>query len=402
MSGESATRELVFDPLTPGFTADPFPLLRRLREDDPVHRSPLGFWVLTRYDDVARVLRSPRLFGTGLTHDSMRSRYGDGAAFAYVSRRLSSYDPPDHTRLRALVTRAFTVRRVESMRSHIQAIADRLLDGVGGAERMDVIADLAHPLPSLVICEMLDVAEADRRQFSVWTGDIAFLLAPIIAPDRLATGEAAAGAFMAYVRDLIAERREALGDDLLSALITAEADGDRLTEDELVAMIVFLFSAGHQTTRDLVGNGLLALLQHRDQWQRLLAQPALLPAAIEECLRYDPSVTMFFRRALQDTHIGDTPIPAGDRIFVSISAANRDPARFDDPDRFDLDRRDNEHLTFGGGIHYCLGAALARVEAHIIFATLLRRCPGIELTEDVIQWRDTPAFRGPIALRVAL
>jgi cytochrome P450 len=399
---ESTAERVVFDPRTPGFTTNPYPLLHRLRAQDPVHRSPMGFWVLTRYADVAMVLRTSRLFGTGATARGMRTRYGDGAALAYVSRRMSNYDPPDHTRLRSLVTRAFTARRVESMRPHIQAIADHLLDAVADAEPIDIVADVAHPLPSLVICEMLGVPEGDRPQFSAWTDAIAFLLAPLIDADRLVAGEAAAGQFMNYVRALVGERRGAPGDDLLSALIAAEETGDRLAEDELVATVVFLFSAGHQTTRDLVGNGLLALLHHPDQWERLIDDRSLVPAAVEECLRFDSPVTMFPRRALEDTDIGGTAISAGEQVYVSISGANRDLARFPNPDRFDLTRGDNEHVAFGGGIHYCLGAALARAEAQILFGTLLDRYPRLQLADNAIQWRETLAFRGPVALHISL
>jgi cytochrome P450 len=224
---------------------------------------------------------------------------------------------------------------------------------------------------------------------------------PLIERYRLLAGEAAAGAFMEYVRALVEERRSAPGDDLLSALIAAEDAGDRLAEEELVATVVFLFSAGHQTTRDLIANGLLGLLRHPDQWTRLLDDQSLVPAAVEECLRYDPPVTMFPRRALEDTTIGGIAIAAGEQVYVSISAANRDPARFLDPDRFDLSREDNEHVAFGGGIHYCLGAALARAEAQIVLGTLLRRYPHLELADPTIEWRDTLTFRGPATLYVA-
>ena len=277
-----------------------------------------------------------------------------------------------------------------------------LLDRVDGAKTIDVLAAVAHPLPSLVICEMLGVPEADRPRFSGWTEDIAFLLFPPVHPHRLKTGEVAATQFMAYVRDLIEHRRAAPADDLLSALIAAEEHGDRLSIDELIANVVFLFSAGHQTTRDLVGNGLLALLRHPDLKLRVAADPSLLPALVEECLRYDPSVTATTRRARDDTAVAGTPIAAGDRLILSISGANRDPARFPDPDRFDIDRLNNEPLAFGGGIHYCLGAALARAEAQIVFGTLLRRYPKLALAEQTVQWRETWIFRGPVTLQVIL
>ena len=206
---------------------------------------------------------------------------------------------------------------------------------------------------------------------------------------------------MSYIRDLIAHRRAAPAGDLLSALIAAEEHGDRLSIDELIANVVFLFSAGHQTTRDLVGNGLLGLLRHPDQKDRVAGDPSRLPALVEECLRYDPSVTATTRMAREDTTIAGTPIAAGDQLLLSISGANRDPARFPDPDRFDVDRPSNEPLSFGGGIHYCLGAALARTEAQIVFGTLLRRYPKLELAEHTVHWRETWIFRGPVRLQVS-
>jgi cytochrome P450 len=400
MDSKEASGPPVFDPFTPEFQADPFPLLRRLRNEDPVHRSAHG-WVLTRYTDVVAALRN-RSLGAAFDREAARAQLGDGAAFGYVSRRIHNFDPPDHTRLRSLVTKAFTVRRVEALRARIQEIADDLLDRTDGAKTIDVIASLAHPLPSLVICEMLGVPESDRPLFSKWTEDIAFLVLPPIQPSRLQAGEVAAAEFMAYVRDLIKHRHATPTDDLLSALIEAEEQGDRLTIDELVANVVFLFSAGHHTTRDLVGNGLLAMLRHPDQKRKVAEDASRLPALVEECLRYDPSVTATARTARQDTTIAGNLIAAGERLVLSICAANRDPARFPDPDRFDIDRPDNEHLSFGGGIHYCPGAALARIEAQIVFGTLLRRYPKLELVDQPIQWRETWLFRGPMRLEVSL
>jgi cytochrome P450 len=288
------------------------------------------------------------------------------------------------------------------MRPHIEELANELLDQVKGERRVDVVGALAHPLPSLVICEMLGVPKDDRPRFSAWTEDIAFLIGPLIEPDRLEAGERAAGEFMDYVRILVAERRKAPSDDLLSALIGAGEDGDRLSVDELVATVVFLFSAGHQTTRDLTGNGLLALLPHSEQTDRLVAEPDLLLEAVEECLRYDPSVTLTARRALEEVSIRGRKISAGDHVILSISAANRDPAIFSDPDRFDIERPFKEHLTFGGGIHYCLGATLARLELQIIFGCLLRRYPGLRLADEPVRWRQTATFRGPLAVEVVL
>ena len=207
---------------------------------------------------------------------------------------------------------------------------------------------------------------------------------------------------MAYIRALVMRRRANPGNDLLSALIAAEEEGQRLTEEELIATVLFLFTAGHSTTRDLVGSGVIGLMNNRDQWQRLLSDPSLIPGAIEECLRYAPSVMLFGRRALHDTTLAGVRIPAGEAVLVSIAAANRDPRRFPNPDLFDIGREDNEHLTFGGGIHYCLGATLARAEAQIIFTTLIQRYPNMRLSEQTIEWRDFMSFRGPKAVRVAV
>jgi hypothetical protein len=205
---------------------------------------------------------------------------------------------------------------------------------------------------------------------------------------------------MTYIRALVVKRRAAPGDDLLTALIAAEEGGERLTEEELVATVLFMFTAGHATTRDLVGSGLLAFMNNRDQWESLVSDPSLAPSAVEECLRYCPSVQLTPRRALQETMFAGTAIAAGEPLLVSIAASNRDPRRFPDPDRFDIRRADNEHLTFGGGVHYCLGAMLARAEAQIIFGTLARRYPKMELAQQTIEWRDTIMFRGPKAVRI--
>ncbi|HEV2549928.1 MAG TPA: cytochrome P450 [Stellaceae bacterium] len=322
--------------------------------------------------------------------------------FEYASRRMSNYNPPDHTRLRSLVTKAFTARRVQALRPRIEMIADELLRAVDGAREFDIIETLAHPLPCQVICEMIGVPLTYSPQLSEWTGAVQSVLAPVPLPDRIPAANQAASEFMAFIRALVVERRQRPGDDLLSALIAAEDNGQRLTEEELVTTVLFMFSAGHSTTRDLVGSGLLALLQNRDQWQRVTRDASLVPSTVEECLRYAPSITLFGRRALMDTAVADTPIPAGESVFVSIAAANRDPRRFSDPDRFDISRSDNEHLTFGGGIHFCLGATLARAEAGVIFETLSRRHPGMELAEQTVEWRDTISMRGPKAVRVVV
>jgi cytochrome P450 StaP len=397
--GALPQEEALFDPLAPGFSADPHPILRRVREEDPVHRTSRGFWLVTRYDDVLMVLRDRR-FGRGRSAETRRRVWGEGPAAKYISLRLSGYNPPDHTRLRSLISKAFTGKRVESMRPHIRAIAEDLLDRVRGASTFNVVESLTHPLPSLVICQMLGVPESDRPRFAPWTDAIARALAPAFKPEWLDQANRAAGEFMDYIGALVLKRRATPADDLLSALIAAEEGGGRLSEEELVATVLFLFTAGHQTTRDLTGNGLIALLQHPEQLRRMRADSALIPEAVEECLRYDSPVMMVPAKCLEKTSLGGKTIAAGDDIFCALSAANRDPARFPEPDRFNLDRADKEHLAFGAGIHYCLGAILARAEAAIIFEVLLRRYPNLDLADERIEWRDSPSFRGPIALHL--
>jgi cytochrome P450 len=397
--GALPREEALFDPLAAGFSADPYPTFRRIREEDPVHRTARGFWLVTRYEDVLIVLRD-RHFGRGRSAEARRRVWGEGPAAKYISLRLSGYNPPDHTRLRSLVTKAFTGKRVESMRPHIRAIAEDLLDRVRGASTFNVVETLTHPLPSLIICEMLGVPESDRSRFAPWTDAITRVLAPVFKPEWLDQANRAAGEFMEYIEALALKRRAMPADDLLSALIAAEQDGGCLSEEELVATVLFLFTAGHQTTRDLTGNGLIALLRHPEQLRWIRADSARIPDAVEECLRYDSPVIMMPAKCLEETSLGGKTIAAGDDIFCALSAANRDPARFLEPDRFDLNRADKEHVAFGAGIHYCLGAILARVEAAIMFEALLRRYPTLQLADERIEWRDSPSFRGPIALHL--
>jgi len=391
----------MFDPTAPEYLADPYPTLKRIQDAEPLHRSKMG-WMVTRYEHAAAILHNWRTWGVVFTRERQRDLYGSGPMFEYASRRMSNYNPPDHTRLRSLVTKAFTARRIESLRPRIQLIADELLSTADETGDFDIVETVAHPLPCQVICEMIGVPLGNSAQLSEWTGAVQSVLSPVPLPDRIPAANQAAGEFTAFLRELVIERRQRPGDDLLSALIAAEDNGQRLTEEELVATVLFMFSAGHSTTRDLVGSGLLALLQNRDQWERLTRDASLVPIAVEECLRYAPSITLFGRRALIDTAVADKPIAAGESVFVSIAAANRDPRRFTDADQFNISRSDNEHLTFGGGIHFCLGATLARAEAQVIFGTLARRYPTMRLSEQTIEWRDTISFRGPRSVRVAV
>lgn len=393
--------EMLWDPLAESFRSDPHPAMRRLRSLDPTHLSADGSLVLTRYRDVAEVLRNPS-FGAArdVLLDTLRERLGDGHAFAYTSRRLSSYDPPDHTRLRGLVNRAFTPSRVHALRPYIERTVDELLSVHTRGDSFDIIETVAHPLPSLVICELLGVPDADRDAFDRWTAAIAFLLSPSVTPDRLAAGEAAVSEEWECIEQLIERTRRQPGDDLLSALVALEGVGTRLHIDELIATVIFLLSAGHQTTRDLVGNGTLALLANERVWRTLTERPASAPAVVEECLRFDPPVSFVFRRALSDTNIAGIDVAAGRTVIPVLVAANRDPDRFANPDRFDPTRSDNKSLSFGGGIHHCIGAALARIEAEVILQHLSARFPTCTLAQTETRWRETIVFRGPEAVLV--
>ena len=382
--------EVEFNPFLPEFHANPYPFYHRLRAADPVHRTGMGLWVLTRYDDVVTVLRDPR-FGREGFDQILANVYGEGA------RSMLFRDPPDHTRLRGLVSQAFTPRMIERMRSHIQEIVDRLLDRVQNANAMDVILDLAYPLPVTVICEMLGVPTDAHSGIRQWSADLARSVDAIGMPtdeDVVKRGRAAQQALLDYFRDLIGERRQAPRDDLLSLLIAAEEQGDKLTEGELLITCNLLFVAGHETTVNLIGNGLLALLNHPDELAKLRADPALLPGAVEELLRYDSPVQRTGRITNTDVEIDGRNIAKGSFVVTAIGAANRDPAHFPDPDRLDITRRDNRHVAFGFGIHFCLGAPLARLEGQIAIGTLLRRMPGLRLATSTLEWRESSTLRG--------
>ena len=387
--------EVAFNPMDPEFLVDPYPTYHRLRTEDPVHHSPLGFWILTRYEDVVAALRDPRLVKEPIAA-FVAERFGVEVPPGFGLSMLDR-DPPDHTRLRGLVSRAFTPRVVERLRPRIQAIVDDLLARAQDAGGMDVIEDYAYPLPVRVICEMLGVPVADHERFKGWSLDLARGLDAILLPADSDVGRRSVTARHAlgeYFRGLIAERRAAPREDLLSALIAAEEAGDRLSEPELLATCILLLVAGHETTVNLIGNGTLALLRHPDQLRRLRADPGLIGSAVEELLRYDGPVQRTARVPAEDVVIRGRRIPGGDMVMPFIGAADRDPAQFPDPDRLDLARPDNRHVAFGLGIHFCLGAPLARVEGQIALGTLVARLPRLALAT-----REPPAYRQSLTLR---
>ncbi len=395
-----ATPDVLFNPFLPEFHADPYPAYRRLRELDPVHQTPLGLWVLTRYDDVHLALRDARLGREGFA-PLLEAAYGSPGDSGVLPRSMLFQDPPDHTRLRSLVSKAFTPRVIEGMRPHIQEIVDRLLDRGEGNKGMDLIEDLAYPLPVTVICEMLGVPVEDHPAIRQWSADVARSLDALGLPtseDVVERGRAGRRALGEYFHQLVPERRRHMRNDLLSALIAAEEQGDKLSEGELISTCILLFIAGHETTVNLIGNGVLALLRHPEQLRLLREEPVLISTAIEELLRYDSPVQRTARMSSERIEMGGRTIDKGAMVIAAIGAANRDPAHFADPDRLDIRRRDNRHLSFGFGIHFCLGAPLARVEGQVAIGTLLRRRPRLELATATLTWRESSTLRGLKAL----
>jgi pimeloyl-[acyl-carrier protein] synthase len=378
--------------LPPDFLADPYPYYSRLRTEDPVHIGRRGVWTLTRYDDVALVLRDLR-FGRKAFRDAMSASSADPAGSGMAVSMLFQ-DPPDHTRLRTLVSKAFTPSLVPVLREHIQQVADGLLDRVRDVGAIDLIADFAFPLPVYVISEILGVPVADRDLVRQWSLDIARGLDSSPTSPVFERNAAAQVEITAYFRGLIAERRKCPQTDLVTRLIAAEAAGDRLTEFEILALCSLLFFTGHQTTINLIGNGMLALLRHPMELRRLHDGPDLLPCAVEELLRYDSPVQRTGRMANTGVEIGGKTIPKGAVVLAMLGATNRDPAKFLNPGRLDITRRENRHLAFGSGARFCLGAMLARLEGNIAIGTLLRRLPKLALTSRTAAWRNSTEVRG--------
>lgn len=393
----SATQPL-FNPLSPEFISDPYPTYHRLREIDPVHRSPLGLVLATRHADCALVMRDPR-FGKDYV-GRMTRRYGAKILEEPVYRSMQHWmlqqDPPDHARLRGLVVRAFTARRVEDMRPRIQAIVDATLDRMVPQGRADLIADFAFRLPVIVICEMLGIPEEDHAMFFSSARDGGRLLDPVpLSAEEIAHANAGNLASAAYFKHLFEQRRRKPADDLISHLVQAEDDGGKLTTEELTANIILLFGAGHETTVNLIGNGLLALHRNPDQLDLLRREPERTANAVEELLRYDSSVQATGRVAMDDIELGGVRVAKGEQVLCLLGAANRDPALYPEPDKLDVTRKNIRPFSFGGGIHHCLGAQLARIEAEVAISTLLRRLPSLTLDNiETPDWRPTFVLRG--------
>jgi cytochrome P450 len=379
------------DPFDPAVRDDPHPFLAQLRERDPVNETPVGIWRLTRYADVDHLL-----------HDvpcGVRTTTGQLPGIDEVNGLprlfMLQQDPPTHTRLRKLVSHGFTPRAVAGWRADIERVVDECLTRVAAQGRMDVIADLALPVPSTLICQMMGVPIADRPRFTELTAKTTFGLAADIAPPEVIQEATAAGmALAAYFQELVEARRANLTDDLLSALIRAEEAGERLSPMELLSQSIGLLIAGFETTIGLIGNGVRQLIRHPGELARLRAEPELIERAVEECLRFDGPIILTARILHADVEFGGKVLRKDTKVWGMLAAANRDPAVFPDPDRLDVARTPNPHLAFGGGPHYCLGAHLARVEAQVAIGKLVRRFDDLALESDAVEWGPS-LFRVP-------
>ncbi len=402
----------VFNPIDPQTHADPYSVYRRLREEDPVHWSELmDAWVLTRYDDIAALLRDRRL-GRSLLHVLSRDELGWPPPNPltrdfdhFQASHMLDNEPPKHTRLKALMLKAFTSARVEGLRSTIERIVDGLIDRVQDTGRMDLLKDFAEPIPVTVIAELLGVPEADRHLLRPWSAKIVKLYELGYTEEQTREANQAVVEFSAYVHDLAAERRLVPRDDLVSALVRVEEQGEVLSEEELVANCILLLNAGHEASVNGTTLGMLSLHHHPEQ-MALVREAArrddqeFFKVAVEELLRYDTPLPMFERWVLQDGEYAGVPLRRGVEVGLLYASGNRDPRRFADPDRLDLTRRDNPHLTFGLGIHYCIGAPLARVELQTSFRALLRRLPSIHIAREPVEYSGGFIIRGHRAMPV--
>jgi len=403
----------VFDPFDPQWASDPFPLYADLRRRAPIHRNELGFWVVARHADCLAVLRDRRASSDSLNVAVERMPEGlrqpvaedDPIAAAMIEMRPFLFrDPPDHTRLRGLVSKAFTPKVVESLRARTQEVVDELLDTAWDADRVDLLETFAYPLPVRVICDLLGVPADDQDRFKDWSDALArgldpdFLLTQQVIDAR---GEAVLQ-FSQYFFELLAERRRAPGEDLLSRLVQAENGGTVLSEAELLSTCILLLVAGHETTVNLISGGTLALLRHPDQMERFRTDPGVHRSGVEEMLRYVSPVQLTGRALTEDCEFGGVEFAAGDFAMLLIASGNHDPDQFEDPERFDVARTPNNHLGFGFGIHHCLGAPLARMEAQVALASLVRRAPALALTVDDVAYKSNVVLRGMESLPVSM
>ena len=409
MTTVTATAEIEAQFGTPAFTANPYPLYARLREEAPVYWSESQrAWLITRYADVSATVRDPKRFSSSGRFAAVLDALpaAERARFDPFERHfavgLLGSDPPDHTRLRRLINRAFTPRVVEELRPRVQALIDGLLDAVQGRGEMDFIRDVAYPLPATVIAELMGVPFEDQDLFKRWSdGILSFQGTGRTTVETLDRAQRDLLEMRAFLTDLLAERRKVPTDDLLGRMVAAEAEGDKLSSSELLTTCVTLLTAGHETTTNLIGNGLSTLLRHPEQLARLRADEGLMPAAIEEMLRYESPLQRNPRVVAEDLEFGGQHLRKGDFVLQILASANHDPEVFTDPDRFDISRQPNRHLAFGLGIHFCLGAPLARIEAPVVIGTVLRRFPELRLVDERPDWQEHGLLRSLRTMPVA-
>lgn len=398
----------MYDPLAPDAIADPFPVFRRLRDEDPVHESvPLGGWMLTRFSHVLDAIRDPRLSSDRISPFMDRLEETQRTEMEGLQRSLRSWavfsDPPNHPRLRGLFEKAFTPLVVKQIRADIVAVVDGLLASLDDAEEFDLIGDFAYPLPAMVICDMLGMPRADIEVIRRWSADLEpFLGLAQKPPESYIAARRANDAMVLYFRAIVEEHRRRPRENLLSQLIATTDGGDVLSDDELISTCIMLQFAAHTTTTHLVGNGLLALVRHPVQLALLRLDRSLLAAAVEEVLRYDGPIQAVRRVVLEPFELEGRQFREGDLVFLLLNSANRDERRFADPDRLDIRRPNNRHLAFGFGAHFCSGAALARIEGQIALRALLDRGPTVELVGKDLAWGTSFGFRGLQALKVRI
>jgi unspecific monooxygenase len=398
--------ELGFDPGDVGFVADPYPVYERLRAQAPIiYDEATDHWLVTRYDDVNALLRDRR-FGRTYLHVATHEEMGRPAPppaldpfWHLINHGILDMEPPDHTRVRRLASKAFTPRMVESMRRPVQRLTDELVDAVEGTGEFDLLSAIAEPLPVAVIAELLGVPSADRHLLRPWSADICRMYELHPTEDDMRIASRASTEFSDYLRALSRSRRDAPAGDLISELALVVDEGERLTEDELIGTCVLLLNAGHEATVNVTGNGWWALFRNPAALDRLRAEPELVPPAIEELMRWDTPLQLFERWVLEDVEVHGVRVPKGAELGLVFGSANRDPAVFDAPDELRIDRDPNPHLTFGAGIHFCLGAPLARLELQTSFATVLRRLPTLEPADEP-RWKPGYIIRGLGSMRV--
>jgi hypothetical protein len=386
------------DARDPAYIENPYPFFERIRAAGPIHRDSLGIWWVTGHADVKallldkqRISRDPRNWQL---YSQIRPYLADSVLERTLEQWLLSLDPPAHTRLRALVQKAFTASAALALRERIEALTDDLIDGLRGRSSFDLMASFAQPLPVRVICDLLGLPVGDYATTKQWSDLLVWVLEPSAPWAMKREADRACTEMLAYLRGQVAAARAAPRDDLLHELIEAQEKHERLSEDELLANLVLLFIAGHETTTNLIGNGMLALLRNPGQLALLRADPSLIDTAIDELLRYDGPVTLLPRVTAQPIEIGGKTVKPGELLHLVMGAAHRDPAVFKDPGRLDVTRSPNPHLAFGAGLHYCVGAPLARIEAAVALRALLRAFPSLQVAEDGVQWRTLTTLRG--------